>query len=88
MNWMDLNWSVYAYYKIPEFRVHWKLFNLSNVGASWVNIETMSELLKIFCFGISYCLEFSITSNSHTRIYCAWLATKIFPKYGNVEVML
>ena len=47
----------------------------------------MSELLRIFCFGISYCLEFNITSNSHTRIYCAQLATKIFPKYGNVEVM-
>ena len=45
------NWSVYMYYKIPEFRVQWNLFKLSNVGASWVNIETMSELFKIFALG-------------------------------------
>ena len=36
------------YYKIPEFRVHWKLFKLSNVGAKsrkyWSNVIDLAKL--------------------------------------------
>ena len=41
------NWSVY--YKIPEFRVHWKLFKLSNVGAKlskyWSDVIDLAKFL-------------------------------------------
>ena len=46
------NWSVNMNYKIPEFRVQWNLFKLSNVGASWVNIETgCQSCWKFFALG-------------------------------------
>ena len=39
----------------------------------------MSEVLKIFCFGHSYCLEFSLKSNSHAarqNLACLHAASK------------
>ena len=63
------------YYKIPEFRVHWKLFKLSNVGAK--SRKYWSTVIDLAKLGF-HCRETLLDGMAQTRAYHGSVETVLF----------